>query len=109
MGDGRRPRSADRAGVASQAKLLAQRGDIEEAERLATRGGRAGGRTDYLDVHARALEDLAEVLRLAGKPQESASRLEEAMRLFELKGNIVAVAGAKARLEALAAAAPPPG
>ena len=55
------------------------------------------------------LEDLAEVLRLAGKPQESASRLEEAMRLFELKGNIVAFAGAKARLEALAAAAPPPG
>ena len=30
------------------------------------------------------------MLRLAGRPEESASALEEAIRLYEAKGNVVA-------------------
>jgi class 3 adenylate cyclase/tetratricopeptide (TPR) repeat protein len=73
-----------------RAKLLARRGDLEEAERLARDAAAIAGRTDYLDRRAEAVADLAEVLRLAGRPNESASALEEAIRLYEAKGNVVA-------------------
>ena len=91
-------------------RLLARRGDFEEAER--SRPRRSSWRREpttsmFTDAHSRTSPRSSGWQK--GKPQESASRLEEAMRLFELKGNIVAVAGAKARLEALAAVAPPPG
>jgi hypothetical protein len=35
--------------------------------------------------------DLAEVLRLAGRPDEAAAATREAVRLFEAKGNLAAV------------------
>jgi hypothetical protein len=41
--------------------------------------------------------DLADVLELAHRPVESASTREEAVRLFEEKGNIVAVASLRNR------------
>jgi tetratricopeptide (TPR) repeat protein len=72
-----------------RAKLLARRGDLEEAERLARDAAAIAGRTDYLDHRAQAIADLAEVLRVAGRPKESASALEEAIRLYEAKGNVV--------------------
>jgi predicted dehydrogenase len=37
-----------------------------------------------------ALADLAEVFRLSGRPEESATTLEEAIHLHEQKGNVVA-------------------
>jgi hypothetical protein len=46
--------------------------------------------TDYLDLRAETSADLAEVLRLAGRPEGSATASEEAIRLYEQKGNIVA-------------------
>jgi class 3 adenylate cyclase/tetratricopeptide (TPR) repeat protein len=73
-----------------RAKLLAQQGRFEEAERFAREATELGGRTDYLDLRATALADLSEVLRLAGRPQEAAVVLEEAIPLLEEKGNVVA-------------------
>ncbi|MGB2875579.1 MAG: adenylate/guanylate cyclase domain-containing protein [Gaiellaceae bacterium] len=73
-----------------RANLLARRGDFEEAERLAREATAIAGRTDYLDLRAQAAADLAEVLRLADRPKESASALEEAIRLYEEKGNVAA-------------------
>jgi tetratricopeptide (TPR) repeat protein len=73
-----------------RAKLLARRGDVEEAERLAREAMALAARTDYLDLRAHTSADLAEVLRLAGRPQASAAASEEAIRLYEQKGNIVA-------------------
>jgi class 3 adenylate cyclase/tetratricopeptide (TPR) repeat protein len=75
-----------------RAKLLARRGDFEEAEGLAREGTAMAARTDYLDVRAQAVEDLGEVLRLAGKADESSAAREEAIRLYEQKGNVAAVA-----------------
>ncbi|MGH2995389.1 MAG: AAA family ATPase [Gaiellaceae bacterium] len=72
-----------------RARLLA-RGDFEEAERLAREATELAARTDFLDAHAKALADLAEVLRLAGRPEESAAAVEEAIRLYEEKGNVAA-------------------
>jgi tetratricopeptide (TPR) repeat protein len=73
-----------------RAKLLAHRGEIEEAERFAREATALASRTDFLDDRAETLADLAEVLRLAGKPAESAVARQEAIRLHEEKGNVAA-------------------
>jgi class 3 adenylate cyclase/predicted ATPase len=73
-----------------RAKLLARQGDFGEAERLAREATARAARTDLLDDHAQALADLAEVFRLSGRPEESATTLEEAIHLHEQKGNVVA-------------------
>jgi class 3 adenylate cyclase/tetratricopeptide (TPR) repeat protein len=85
----------------TQAKLLAHRSHFENPERLAREAIELAGRTDFLDVHARALEDLAEVLCLAGRPQESLAELEHAISLHEQKGNVASAARTRALLESL--------
>jgi class 3 adenylate cyclase/tetratricopeptide (TPR) repeat protein len=82
-----------------RARLLARRGEVGEALRLAEAAVAAASRTDFLTAHATALADLAEVLRLAGHPEEAASALRAALRLFERKGNVAAARalGAAAR------------
>ena len=75
-----------------RAKLLARRGDVEAAERLAREATANAARTDFLDLRARAVADLAEVLRLAGRSEESVTAFQEAIRLYEQKGNVAAVA-----------------
>jgi tetratricopeptide (TPR) repeat protein len=73
-----------------RAKLLARQGDDQEAERLAREATERAALTDLLDDRAQALADLAEVLGLGGRPEESAAVLEEAIDLHEQKGNVVA-------------------
>jgi class 3 adenylate cyclase/tetratricopeptide (TPR) repeat protein len=48
-------------------------------------------KTDALNVHAKALEAQAEVLRLAGRTAEAASSLQAAVELFREKGNLAAL------------------
>jgi tetratricopeptide (TPR) repeat protein len=73
-----------------RAKLLARRAHLEEAERLAHEAVALAAGTDHLDLRADAIADLAEVLRLAGRPEESAAGLEQAIGLYEQKGNVAA-------------------
>jgi class 3 adenylate cyclase/tetratricopeptide (TPR) repeat protein len=73
-----------------RAKLLARRGQGEEAELLAREATALAARTDFLEERAEAVADLAEVLRFAGRSEESAAALEEAIGLHERKGNVVA-------------------
>jgi class 3 adenylate cyclase/tetratricopeptide (TPR) repeat protein len=73
----------------ARGKLLAQQGELEEGERLAREATTLAANTDYLDLRAQALADLAEVLRLAGRSTEAAATLHEAVRLHERKGNVV--------------------
>ena len=73
-----------------RAKLLARAGELDEAVRLGSQAVALAERTDYLDVHAQAIADLAEVLRLADRPEESGAALEQAIRLYEQKGNVAA-------------------
>jgi class 3 adenylate cyclase/tetratricopeptide (TPR) repeat protein len=92
----------------TMARLLAERGEFANAERLAREAVALAATTDFLEAHARALEDLADVLRLAGRPQEAPAELERAIRLHEQKGNRAAEATARARLEVLGRASPEP-
>ena len=71
-----------------RAKLLARRGDGREAEALAREALALASGTKDLELRARTFTDLAEVLRLAGRAEESAAALEEALRLHEEKGNV---------------------
>jgi tetratricopeptide (TPR) repeat protein len=81
-----------------RAKLLARGGELEEAERLAREATARAALTDLLDDHAQALADLAEVLRLGGRREESAKALDEAIHLYEQKGNVVAAGTLRALL-----------
>jgi class 3 adenylate cyclase/tetratricopeptide (TPR) repeat protein len=81
-----------------RAKLLASQGEIERAERLAREATARAALTDLLDDHAQALADLAEVLRLGGRPEESAKALDKAIHLYEQKGNVVAAKTLRALL-----------
>ena len=54
-----------------RAKVLAHRGDFEAAEKLAREAVEYAEASDFLHSHANALTDLAEVLALAGRPDES--------------------------------------
>ena len=76
----------------ARAKILARRGEVDEAERLARQATAMADLTDGLVEHAQAEADLAEVLRLAGRLEESTTALAEAIRLHEEKGNLAAKA-----------------
>lgn len=83
---------------AMRAKLLAHAGHLAEAEALAREADALCAGTEDLELRARALADLAEVLCLAGRPQESGAVLEEALRLHERKGNLPASERVRRRL-----------
>ncbi len=72
-----------------RAKVLARKGKLDEAERVGREAVAIASATDVLELRAQALADLGEVLRLAGRPQESREALEEGLRLYEDKGNVV--------------------
>ncbi len=83
------------------AKLLAQRGRLSEAEALAEEALVLVESTDALILRAAALVDLAEIRRVAGLRSEARAPLQEALRLYETKGNTMAAAKAAATLEEL--------
>ncbi|HXF74277.1 MAG TPA: tetratricopeptide repeat protein, partial [Actinomycetota bacterium] len=82
----------------SMAMVLASRGDLTGAERLAREAVAIGRDTDGLDAIAEALADLAEIVTRAGRIGEAADLLREAVELWERKGNVVSAARARERL-----------
>jgi tetratricopeptide (TPR) repeat protein len=85
------------------AKVHARLSRLAEGERMAREAVALLEATDLLISRADALMDLVEVLRLAGRPDEAGPVVEEALRLSERKGNIVAVERARALQAELAA------
>jgi class 3 adenylate cyclase len=84
-----------------RARVLRSRGELERAESLAREAVDIARRTDFLDMHAAAAIDLAEVLRAAGRPDEARRAAEAAVALYARKGNLVGVAKAEAMLAEL--------
>jgi class 3 adenylate cyclase/tetratricopeptide (TPR) repeat protein len=87
-----------------RAKVLAQRGTLGEAQRLARNAVDLLGPTGDFVSQAEALMDLAEVLEVAGEIEEAQAALAKACSLFERKGDIVSCDRATKRLSALAVA-----
>ncbi len=91
---------------ATRARALAASGRSGEANALARRAVTLAEQTDLVDLRARALLDLADVLRISGRPNEAAPFARRALRALERKGAAGQIAVARAVLERIAR---PPG
>jgi class 3 adenylate cyclase/predicted ATPase len=88
-----------------RARLLARRGGFAEAEELAREAIALVEETDFVNIRADTRMDLADVLEVSGKKDEAASVVEEAIRLYERKGNVVSAGRARKLLSELSAPA----
>jgi ATP/maltotriose-dependent transcriptional regulator MalT len=79
------------------AQILAARGSPAAAEQLAREAVGLIARTDLLTHHGDALLDLAEVLALCGRPQDSYQAAQAALLPYARKGNVVAVRRVRSR------------
>ncbi len=89
-----------------QARVLSQRGAHADAVRLAREAVEYTKRSDGLNLQGDALCDLAEVLAAAGRGNEAAATLEQALDRYERKKNLAQAAQARDRLAELRDAAP---
>jgi DNA-binding SARP family transcriptional activator len=83
-------------GPAVTALVAAHRGELEEALMAAQRAVEIADRTDSLNWRARVWLAFGEVLRACGRTEDAGDATETAIRIYEEKGNIAAVAGARA-------------
>jgi predicted ATPase/class 3 adenylate cyclase len=83
-------------------KLEARRGAFEKAELAAAEAVQLAARTDALSWHADSLGNLAEVLQLAGEQEGARRACEEALELYQQKGNLVSANRARRILAGLA-------
>ena len=78
------------------ARLLGQAGtSSRRPRRLAREGVALAADSEFVVLHADVLLDLAEVLRLAGRPEEADATTAEAIGGDQRKGNVAAVARAR--------------
>jgi class 3 adenylate cyclase/tetratricopeptide (TPR) repeat protein len=82
-------------------KVRARQGRLDQAERMVREAVASFEATDLLIDHATTLMDLAEVLRLAGRMEEAASAVRDALDLFERKGDIVSAGKARSAIRGL--------
>ena len=83
---------------ATRAKVLARRGETDEALRLSAEAVEFARRSDSLMDIGDSLRDRAEVLRLLGRPDEERPILEEALAVYERKGIVPSIEQTRARL-----------
>jgi hypothetical protein len=82
-----------------QVRGKARRGEVEEGERLAREAVALGAETDILNAHGDALTHLAEVLNRAGR--DARGELEQALALYERKGNLAMAERTRSKLAEL--------
>jgi class 3 adenylate cyclase/tetratricopeptide (TPR) repeat protein len=88
-----------------RARVLARRGD-EDAKRIVRAAVERAAATEYMELHASALADQGEVLALLGQPGEAVRAFEQAIRLFERKGDVFLAGRTRARRAELQAGSP---
>jgi tetratricopeptide (TPR) repeat protein len=84
--------------AAVRAQILAREGRLAEAEQRAREAVGGAERTDDWNAQGRVLVDLADVLELAGRHEEAEPVLQQALEVFERKGNVVSAEKTRARL-----------
>jgi len=84
----------------ARARLMARTGDLSGGERHALEAVEMARQTVDIALLAGALADLAEVLALAGRQDETGPPLREALALYERKGDVTSVARVRRLLEA---------
>jgi tetratricopeptide (TPR) repeat protein len=83
----------------ARAQVLAHRAGFDEAIRLADEVIAINDRTDYLAGQGDGWEVRGLVLEAAGRGDEAREAYEEALDRFERKGDVVAAARVRARVE----------
>jgi ATP/maltotriose-dependent transcriptional regulator MalT len=86
---------------AVRAKVRSREGRPSAALALAEEAVALAARTDWLNMHAKVLLDLAEVLEADGRTVDAAAPVEQALALYRLKGSSVAAERTRRRLDAL--------
>ena len=84
----------------AQARVLADRGAFEDALRAGRRGGRINGRDRLRRLAGRCYEVKGIVLAAAGRGDDARAAYAEALERYERKGNVVAAARIRQRLQA---------
>ena len=93
---------------ASRARVLAHRGETQEAVPLAREAAASMDGNDDITTHAELLVDLAEVLRADGDIIGAGNALVEAIALHEEKGNVLSANRCRALLADLGPSGPQP-
>jgi class 3 adenylate cyclase/tetratricopeptide (TPR) repeat protein len=83
----------------AKARVLARRGEFEEALTLADEAVAINGRTDYLVWQGDSHEVRGLVLEAAGRGDEARAAYAEALIRYERKGNVVAADRIRKRIE----------
>ena len=91
---------------AAQAKVLARRGELEAAERLALEAVELVEPTDHRELQGDVLMDMAEVFRLASRSEDAVSAARRAQEMYGAKGMIVSAREAETFIEELTASVP---
>jgi len=86
-----------RLSLSVRASVLARRGETAEAERVARAAVELLAPTDALMAQAEVMLNLAEVLDLAGRPDEAVVAARDAAQLYAAKGADAGVRLAEAR------------
>ena len=81
-----------------RAQVLAARGETDDAAHAAREAVAIIAATDNINAHADALVDLADVLRAGGEDVEAVAALEQAVVLYEEKGNVLCAERARRTL-----------
>ncbi|MFN2389091.1 MAG: AAA family ATPase [Actinomycetota bacterium] len=81
-----------------EAMVLARKGRLTEAEGLARAAVARGAPSDYMAMRADPLVALGEVLALAGKRDEAAASLAQALELYRAKKDVLMTAKVAKRL-----------
>jgi class 3 adenylate cyclase/tetratricopeptide (TPR) repeat protein len=84
-----------------RAKLLARAGRRAEAEAAAREALDMAEDSDYLQMRADALMDLAEVLQITERPDDAAASVGAALQLYKQKGSTASAARARSCLDPL--------
>jgi tetratricopeptide (TPR) repeat protein len=82
----------------ARSMLAAHRGALDEAETLLRQALERASGTDDLNTRALMLADLADVLERSDRRQDAAGAVEQALALFEQKGNTVMAERLRGRL-----------
>jgi tetratricopeptide (TPR) repeat protein len=91
----------------TRAKLLARRGELERAEELSREAVARADQTEWPNLRGSARTSLAEVLLAAGRPDGAGRAAEEAVEIYDNKGNLTAAAGARDLVSAAVASDAP--
>jgi predicted negative regulator of RcsB-dependent stress response len=83
----------------AQARVLADRGEVEESLRLADEAVAIAADTDYVGWQGETHETRGLVLEAAGHGHDARAAYQESLDRYERKGNVVAAARVRSRLQ----------